>query len=155
MDPDDPVATDVGDHAGEPASSSEVDGDVEGARLDGSLAGAGLVERVDPLGDGAEQPGSVPNVHDQDASTSWTTDSYKTAALSGLKPGVGLVVDLGRPTAVGRVELAMAAAGGTVEVRVVKPTAIGWVVVFKMRPKGEPSYKVLCLPVGATKPTAC
>jgi hypothetical protein len=47
------------------------------------------------------------------------------------------------------------AAGGTIEIRVVKPNAIGWVIAFKMLPRALPAYKVLCLPVGATAPAAC
>ena len=46
-------------------------------------------------------------------------------------------------------------AGTTLEVRVVKPGAIGWVVTFKMRKKGQAAFKVQCLPVGATKAAAC
>ena len=76
------------------------------------------VRAYDPLGDGAEQGGSVPNAYDRDPSTSWTTDTYRSAAFGGLKPGVGLVVDLGRPATVERVDLAMANAGGQVELRV-------------------------------------
>jgi hypothetical protein len=47
------------------------------------------------------------------------------------------------------------AAGGTVEVRIVKPGMIGKVVVFTMKPRSLPTYKVLCLAPGAAKAAAC
>jgi serine/threonine protein kinase len=44
-----------------------------------------------------ENPGDAPNAIDGDAATSWATSTYRgNPALGGLKPGVGLIVDLGR-----------------------------------------------------------
>lgn len=76
------------------------------------------VRDFDPAGDGREQPGSVGLVFDRDPSTAWETDTYKSRRLGGLKPGVGLLVDLGRMQKVGRVALAWTTAGTTVELRV-------------------------------------
>lgn len=49
----------------------------------------------DPLGDGSETPSEVNNVDDGKTSTFWQTDWYSRADLGGLKPGVGIIVDLG------------------------------------------------------------
>ena len=75
------------------------------------------VRDFDPAGDRRERPGSVANAHDDDLSTVWETERYERADFSGRKPGVGLVVDLGAPTPVSRVEVLLAAPGVTVELR--------------------------------------
>jgi hypothetical protein len=80
---------------------------------------AAMVHDFDPLGrDHQENPGQVPNAFDDDPSTAWVTQAYKTADFSGLKPGVGLLVDLGKPTALHTVTVGFTAAGARVEVRV-------------------------------------
>jgi hypothetical protein len=77
-----------------------------------------VVRDYDPYGrDGAEQPGSVPNATDGDPTTAWTTDGYGSASFGGLKPGVGLLVDLGRPTRVANVQVGLVTAGAGLELR--------------------------------------
>jgi hypothetical protein len=76
------------------------------------------VRDYDPYGrDGAEQPGSVPNAVDGDPTTAWSTDGYGSATFGGLKPGVGLLVDLGRPTRVASVQVGLVTAGAGLELR--------------------------------------
>lgn len=75
------------------------------------------VRDFDPDGDGQEQPGSVANAHDGDPSTAWETERYASAAFGGLKQGVGLLVDLGAPTDVARVEVGLTRPGVTAELR--------------------------------------
>jgi len=75
------------------------------------------VRDFDPDGDGQERPGSVADAHDGDPSTAWETERYDSADFGGLKDGVGLLVDLGRPTGVRRVELALTRAGVSAELR--------------------------------------
>lgn len=47
----------------------------------------------------------------------WRTQTYRTAQFGGLKPGVGLVLDLGSPRAVTSVTFAARTAGSTVSLR--------------------------------------
>jgi eukaryotic-like serine/threonine-protein kinase len=55
----------------------------------------------DPLGDGEEHPGDVPNAFDGDRATSWQTQRYRgDPRLGGLKDGVGIWLDLGERVAV-------------------------------------------------------
>jgi hypothetical protein len=56
------------------------------------------VSDFDPLADPPEEnPEDAPNAIDGDDATSWTTSTYRgDPALGGLKPGVGLMVDLGQ-----------------------------------------------------------
>jgi serine/threonine-protein kinase len=60
----------------------------------------------DPEGDQRESPDDVPLVLDDDTATVWTTEQYRDRDVGGLKPGVGLVLDLGSPKRVERVDVA-------------------------------------------------
>jgi len=59
----------------------------------------------------------VHNAVDLDPSTAWVTDRYNSSHFGGLKPGVGLLVDLGASTAVTSVQVQLTAAGAGVELR--------------------------------------
>jgi serine/threonine protein kinase len=85
------------------------------ARVD--LAGAELTDFDPPPGGGDERPETVPNAVDDDASTAWTTERYASSRFGGLKQGVGLLVDLGSPTAVSRVEVALTSPGVDLQLR--------------------------------------
>ena len=63
------------------------------------------VHDYDPAGDGRENPGQVGLTHDGNAATFWSTELYQDRDVGGLKPGVGLVIDLGTPKLVNRVEV--------------------------------------------------
>jgi hypothetical protein len=79
---------------------------------------APTVTSFDPEGDGQENPDAVAFAVDRDPSTSWTTATYRgSAKFGGLKTGVGLLIDLGQPTTVRVAELALSAAGSSVELR--------------------------------------
>ena len=86
-----------------------------GAPID--LAKAPVVVRdFDPV-DGAEQSGTVPNAFDGDPSTAWTTEGYKSSRFGGLKPGVGLLVDLGSPGVVASVKVGLTIDDADLELR--------------------------------------
>ncbi|GGV76371.1 serine/threonine protein kinase [Streptomyces griseoloalbus] len=58
----------------------------------------------DPFGsDGSEKPGDVGKVYDDTPGTYWQTDFYLSADFGRLKPGVGVIVDLGEVQQVGKV----------------------------------------------------
>jgi hypothetical protein len=81
-----------------------------------AVAGAAL---FDPFGDGEpENDGEVPASHDGDPATTWSTLTYQgSAGFGNLKPGVGVVYDLGTAQAVGGVTLTTTTPGVAVEVR--------------------------------------
>jgi eukaryotic-like serine/threonine-protein kinase len=58
-----------------------------------------------PPGDGREHDADAPLAIDGDEATAWQTEGYETADLGGLKPGVGLILDLGEPLAVREVTI--------------------------------------------------
>jgi hypothetical protein len=59
----------------------------------------------DPEGDGQENPDAASLAIDADPGTAWQTERYNSPELGGLKSGVGLLLDLGRPRQVGAVRL--------------------------------------------------
>ncbi len=59
----------------------------------------------DPYGDGTEHPADVHLAFDGNRSTAWTTEDYRAPLALLHKPGVGIVLDLGRPHTVTRVEV--------------------------------------------------
>jgi putative peptidoglycan lipid II flippase len=72
----------------------------------------------DPGGDGApENDRQVPLSYDGDPSTAWSTLQYRSAALGNLKPGVGIVYDLGSAQSLAGVTVTTSTPGATVEVR--------------------------------------
>lgn len=74
------------------------------------------ITSFDPSGDGSENPGAVGLAVDRDPTTAWTTDTYRgDPHLGGLKPGVGLLIDLGRARKVSVIDLVLSAPGSDVE----------------------------------------
>lgn len=49
----------------------------------------------DPQGDGIEHPERVGAAADGNPATTWETEGYNSAALGGIKDGVGIVLDFG------------------------------------------------------------
>ncbi|MGW0870787.1 protein kinase family protein [Streptomyces sp. NPDC002740] len=57
----------------------------------------------DPEGDGSEKPADIGKAYDNSTSTYWQTDFYKGADFGNLKPGLGIILDLGKVQQVGKV----------------------------------------------------
>jgi len=76
------------------------------------------IRDFDPLGDKQENPDQVRNAVDLDPTTAWVTQRYRNAKFSGLKPGVGLLLDLRAARALSRVQVAFTAPGAHVQLRV-------------------------------------
>jgi len=73
----------------------------------------------DPFGDGQpENSNDVPRSYDGDPATSWATLQYRgSAAFGNLKPGVGVLYDLGSQQRLAGVTLTTTLAGASVDVR--------------------------------------
>jgi serine/threonine protein kinase len=65
----------------------------------------------DPLGDGGEHNEEAANAVDNNPATIWQTDRYRSAALGGLKAGVGFVLSLDSPEEASQLTLTLTAAG--------------------------------------------
>ena len=73
----------------------------------------------DPFGDGeAENDQDTPLTIDDDPATAWSTLTYRgSPAFGNLKPGVGLLLDLGGAQSVAAVTVTSTTPGATVEIR--------------------------------------
>jgi hypothetical protein len=77
----------------------------------------GVVTEFDPYGKHDDPHVSeAPRAVDDNAATMWRTQIYRTADLGKLKPGVGLLMDLGSPQEVAAVHLLLVGNGTSVEV---------------------------------------
>ena len=84
----------------------------------GTRVAPAKVTAFDPLGDGEENPNEVPLAYNGDTTDAWhTTVYYNSPNFGNLKPGVGLLVDFGKPASFDRVVLAFAQPGESVELR--------------------------------------
>ncbi|MFD9389820.1 protein kinase family protein [Streptomyces sp. NPDC060000] len=57
----------------------------------------------DPDGDGSEKPADIKKAYDSSTSTYWQTDFYAGPDFGNLKPGLGIILDLGKAQQVGKV----------------------------------------------------
>ncbi|MFI6437143.1 protein kinase family protein [Streptomyces sp. NPDC050759] len=57
----------------------------------------------DPFGDGSEKPQTIKKAYDNDTSSYWQTDFYEGANFGNLKPGLGIILDLGKVQDIGKV----------------------------------------------------
>ncbi len=84
----------------------------------GSAPAIRAVSSVDPSGgSGWRRSGANP------ATAVWRTQHYASAEFGGLKPGVGLLIDLGTPRGVTSVRTTVEVPGTTVELRAADSTA--------------------------------
>jgi len=90
-----------------------------------------------PSGDGSERADLVANAIDGDAETAWQTEGYDRDDFSGLKDGVGLIVQLTAPADVRDVAIVTSLPGWRVQVRVadrLAPKLTDWVPVSAIVP---------------------
>jgi serine/threonine protein kinase len=103
--------TRLGSHS--PQSRLSTGGKIRGTPL--RIVG---VQDFDPFGDGHEGHRTIHNIADGDPNTFWATESYRSSAnFSGLKPGAGIILDLGGETEVGKAQLLLPAPGCSLEIR--------------------------------------
>lgn len=82
--------------------------------VDLTIAG---VRTLDPYGDGHEHDDLAGAAIDANPATSWRTALYyRRPDFGGLKPGVGLLLDLGAPTRLGTLTVSSVSAGGAFDV---------------------------------------
>jgi hypothetical protein len=88
----------------------------------GTTAGQAAVRVVQatpfdpPPGDGQESDDEAANAIDRDPATVWETEGYNQPNLGGLKPGVGLVLDLGEPQPARQLTVSLPAPGATLAI---------------------------------------
>jgi hypothetical protein len=103
--------------------------------------GADAAADYDPAGDESEHSDEVGLAVDGDPSgTAWATETYNVADLG--KPGVGLYVDAGKPTAATTMEVRSLKGGWTFEVRGAAGPEVpeeigGWKLLARSRRAGD------------------
>jgi hypothetical protein len=113
---DTPAVT-PGNAGGVPSSESPGSGEASGEPAPIAID-ASQIRIVDPPpGDRAELEG-VDALVDGDITTGWRTDRYNSAAFGNLKPGMGILIDLGEPRHLSTIEVQLATAGATAQIRV-------------------------------------
>jgi hypothetical protein len=102
-----------------PSASAPAGGSEEPAPAAGPTAAITAASVFDPFGDGEpENDDEVPLSYDGDPATSWSTLAYRgSPAFGNLKPGVGILYDLGSSQSLSGVTLTSPVPGATVEVR--------------------------------------
>jgi hypothetical protein len=87
-----------------------------GAIAQAGAIAPGLVTEFDPYGKHDDPHVSeAPRAVDGSSTTTWRTQIYRTADLGKLKPGVGLLMDLGTPRKVSAVHVVLVGNGTSVE----------------------------------------
>jgi eukaryotic-like serine/threonine-protein kinase len=97
------------------------------------VLGSNAAHDYDPEGDGEESPDAVQNAIDHSLTTNWDTETYRSG-LSGLKQGVGLYLDAGKPVAGRRMDVTTSTPGFDVRVyaaNTVPSDISGWKAVSK------------------------
>jgi hypothetical protein len=121
-----------------PAPGGEPTGDPAPIAIDPSQ-----IRIVDPPpGDRTELDG-VEALVDGDQSTGWQTDRYNSAAFGNLKPGMGILINLGEPRRLSTIQMDLATGGATAQILVGDsdpgPTPEGDEAVYQtFDPVGEP-----------------
>jgi hypothetical protein len=78
---------------------------------------AGQVRIIDPPGGDRTEFDGVANLIDGDQSTGWSTDDYFQANFGGIKPGMGVLIDLGGPTQVTAVQVYTSSGGASITLK--------------------------------------
>ncbi|HZE16511.1 MAG TPA: murein biosynthesis protein MurJ, partial [Mycobacterium sp.] len=135
-----------------PSSASPAPGD--------SAAGDSLVKPVkatvfSPEGD-ADDPDGARLAIDGNPATAWTTDTYNDAApFPGFKNGVGLLLQLPKPTVVGTVTIDISSTGTKIQVRsspTPKPAELEDTTALTPPTSVQPGHN--SIPVNASSPTS-
>jgi hypothetical protein len=93
-------------------------GGANGGNGGGDVLKPAEVTVFDPLGDDQENDDAVPAVTDGDPSTFWETENYRQVDFGGIKPGLGLLFDLGNRASVTGFKLVTPHPGFDFEIRV-------------------------------------
>ena len=106
-----------GAQAGAPATGSPGDQPSPAAEIQDIPLTADQVRVVDPPDGNRAELDDIGFVVDGELSTAWDTDTYNSAAFGNLKPGMGILIDLGEARHVASVRVELGTPGATAEIR--------------------------------------
>jgi serine/threonine protein kinase len=78
---------------------------------------AGMVRIVDPPGGDRSNSDQAKNVVDGDPDTAWTTHHFNSAKFGNVKPGMGVLINLGTPRNLSDVRVETSSPGASMEIR--------------------------------------
>jgi eukaryotic-like serine/threonine-protein kinase len=78
---------------------------------------SGMVRIVDPPGGDRSNSDQAKNVVDGDSDTAWTTHRFNTAKFGNLKPGMGVLINLGSPRSLSDIRVETSSPGVGMEIR--------------------------------------
>jgi hypothetical protein len=76
-----------------------------------------MIRLVDPPGGDRTENDGIDKAIDEDKTTGWSTDEYNSPRFGNLKPGMGLLIDLGSAKRLSAVHLTMSSPDATVAIR--------------------------------------
>jgi eukaryotic-like serine/threonine-protein kinase len=111
---DDPLANGV-TPSGAPGATagSSTDGGVPAAKPENFALTADQVRVVDPPTSDRSKLNGAEKVVDGDENTGWEPNGYKTSKFGNLKPGMGILIDLGAPRTVKSVQVTLSDPGAS------------------------------------------
>ncbi|MEZ5376712.1 MAG: serine/threonine-protein kinase [Acidimicrobiales bacterium] len=86
--------------------------------VEATVAGLSTIDPPAQGGDGEENDALLPLAIDGDRNTVWRSDRYNGPGFAGLKPGIGLLIDLGGTARVSQLDLETNGEGWAVEIYV-------------------------------------
>lgn len=114
-----PKSTTQADAGGAPSDSTTSGGAVAPAPAPTKLAlNPSMVRMVDPPDGSRNQQEDAAYTVDNDPDTSWKTQGFNTANFGNLKPGMGVLINLGKPRSVTDVRVETADSDVVMDVRV-------------------------------------
>ena len=112
----------------------------------GRLVDTASFSTFDPFGTNGENDHLLVNLSDDDPATHWETETYNDPDVTVLKPGVGLVATLERPTQVSAVEIDSPSSNWSAEIRTVNgdpPAGIdGWELLGTVELAGSGTTRI-------------
>jgi eukaryotic-like serine/threonine-protein kinase len=115
---DDPPEVTPGNAGGAPGEESPAPGEEPAGEPAPITLDPGQLRIVDPPdGNRAELEG-VEALVDDDITTGWQTDRYNSATFGNIKPGMGILINLGEPRSLSTIQVQLATAGATAEILV-------------------------------------
>lgn len=116
--PDSKSTTQAGAGGTQPTDSSTNSGSAPAPAPTKLALTSKMVRIVDPPRGDRDQSGKAAGTVDDDNDTAWKLHGYNSANFGGIKPGMGVLIDLGQPRSVSDIRVETAQSGVSMDIRV-------------------------------------
>jgi hypothetical protein len=107
-----------GGAGGAPATDSPAPGEAPSGEPAPIALDPGQVRIVDPPDGNRAELAGVEALVDGDLGTGWRTDRYESPTFGNIKPGMGILINLGEPRHLSTIQVQLATGGATAQIRV-------------------------------------